>query len=572
MIIFSFSLLAIYSFVSICHGAKNVIFFLVDDGGIDINPYDTTYVPSKFLNSPNINQIAANGVTFYNAYTSVSSCSPSRSSILTGLPIHQNGNYGLQNGIHNFGIFDNPSYHIPQVPTLTSLLNSNTNDNYYTGIIGKKNLSPTDAFTFNYSITEQNVSLYQIGRNMTFINSKIVQFIENKPQDDHKDIGIFLYIAFHDTHRCENIKDFGSFCEKFGNRNYYNSTTNKYKYGLIKDWYPQTYLNNITELPYFIPNTSVAKNDYSNYLTVYNRVDQAIGLFIQTFIKYGLLGSNSSDETLIIFSSDNGLDFPRGRTNMYEPGMQIPLILSVYDNQTCVIPPCTVNKHATTKLKLENKKNNIMNTNGSNNLVSLLDIMPTLLDWLNIDYPKQFDLNNQTIELTGQSLLPLINYSSYNYDNYDINKSTKEYKMRSNVFGSHVLHEITMYYPMRVIRNENYRLIHNLNYYSPFHIDQNFWIAPTWQQLLNNSQNGESLNWFLNNLTQYYFRPEWELYDLTNDAKEMKNLAYNQQYKSIFDQLKQNLTNWMNKTNDPWFCDETKYVCFQPWQWEHLND
>jgi len=45
-------------------------------------------------------------VVFTQAFTSVSSCSPSRASLLTGLPSHQNGMYGLHQTVHHFNSFD----------------------------------------------------------------------------------------------------------------------------------------------------------------------------------------------------------------------------------------------------------------------------------------------------------------------------------------------------------------------------------------------------------------------------------------------------------------------------------
>lgn len=49
------------------------------------------------------------------------------------------------------------------------------------------------------------------------------------------------------------------------------------------------------------------------------------------------------------------------------------------------------------------------------------------------------------------------------------------------MFGSHNLHEVTMYYPMRYIRTRRYKLIHNLNYRSTFKIDQDFYLSRTFQ-------------------------------------------------------------------------------------------
>jgi N-sulfoglucosamine sulfohydrolase len=76
-----------------------VLFFLVDDGGFEIGTFG-----NNVTNTPNIDGLAARaGATVYDrAYTAVSSCSPSRSAILTGLPTHQNGMYGLHQYPGNF--------------------------------------------------------------------------------------------------------------------------------------------------------------------------------------------------------------------------------------------------------------------------------------------------------------------------------------------------------------------------------------------------------------------------------------------------------------------------------------
>ncbi len=57
-------------------------------------------------------------VTFTNAFSSVSSCSPSRASVLTGLASHQNGMYGLHHYLHHFNSFE-------QVKSLPLILRQN---------------------------------------------------------------------------------------------------------------------------------------------------------------------------------------------------------------------------------------------------------------------------------------------------------------------------------------------------------------------------------------------------------------------------------------------------------------
>uniref|UniRef100_A0A8C6V5Q9 Sulfatase N-terminal domain-containing protein n=1 Tax=Naja naja TaxID=35670 RepID=A0A8C6V5Q9_NAJNA len=54
---------------------------LSDDGGFESGVYNNTVIKT-----PNLDALAQRSLIFRNAFTSVSSCSPSRASLLTGLP------------------------------------------------------------------------------------------------------------------------------------------------------------------------------------------------------------------------------------------------------------------------------------------------------------------------------------------------------------------------------------------------------------------------------------------------------------------------------------------------------
>ena len=99
------------------------------------------------------------------------------------------------------------------------------------------------------------------------------------------------------------------------------------------------------------------------------------------------------------------------------------------------------------------------------------------------------------------------------------------------VFGSHNFHEVTMSYPMRYIRSKRYKLIHNLNYPSAFPIDQDFYLSPTFQDLLQRTFHNQSLHWYKRSLREYYQRPEFELFDLKSDPEEKYNVAHKGSYK-----------------------------------------
>lgn len=80
-----------------------------------------------------------------------------------------------------------------------------------------------------------------------------------------------------------------------------------------------------------------------------------------------------------------------------------------------------------------------------------------------------------------------------------------------------------MYYPMRAVRTRRYKLIHNLNFGMPFPIDQDLYVSPTFQDILNRTRSKQNLPWY-KNLKQYYYRPQWELYDIRTDPAETNNL------------------------------------------------
>src|SRR5437867_592852 len=77
-------------------GKRNVVLVIADDMGLDLACYG-----NNKIRVPNLNAFAKKGVVFSRAYATVSSCSPSRASIYTGLYSHQNGQYGLQHRPHS---------------------------------------------------------------------------------------------------------------------------------------------------------------------------------------------------------------------------------------------------------------------------------------------------------------------------------------------------------------------------------------------------------------------------------------------------------------------------------------
>lgn len=88
-------------------------------------------------------------------------------------------------------------------------------------------------------------------------------------------------------------------------------------------------------------------------------------------------------DTLVAFTSDNGIPFPSGRTNLYEAGIRVPLLLASPAEGA--------------------RKGQV-----SAALVSQLDLAPTARDWLGVRHPSPPSDNEIFPPDTPRSLLPIL--------------------------------------------------------------------------------------------------------------------------------------------------------------------
>lgn len=95
-----------------------------------------------------------------------------------------------------------------------------------------------------------------------------------------------------------------------------------------------------------------------------------------------LEAAGHKDDTLVIYTSDNGIPFPGGRTNLHEAGLRAPLLVASPE------PAARRNQ-------------------ASYAMASQLDLMPTVLDWLAI--PTQRPDDNEVPQADEpKSLLPIL--------------------------------------------------------------------------------------------------------------------------------------------------------------------
>jgi N-sulfoglucosamine sulfohydrolase len=424
---------------------RNVVLIVADDLGLEVGCYG-----NKVIQTPNIDALAKNGTRFTHSFATVSSCSPSRACIYSGLYTHTSGQYGLAHAAHHFRSQEN-------LQSLPRVLKA---DGCRCGIVGKNHVAPPEAFPFDeIAANTRNVSL------MAMKTKDYIAESGDKP--------FCVIVSFGDPHR--DAKGFANHTEYPG--------VKEVKYD-PKDM----------PVPFFLPDHEDTRKDLADYYQSVSRLDQGVG-----FVLDALKETKHADDTLVIFLSDNGIPFPGAKTTLYDPGLNLPLI---------VASPAQ-------------KQRGVVNSG----MTSYVDITPTILDWMNVKPPAG---------LPGRSLLPILEQ-----------EKPKDWDV---VYASHQMHEVTMYYPMRMIRTRTHKLILNLAHPLEYPTAEDLFNSPTWQGVLKRGDKtlGER------SLESYLHRPHEELYDLENDPHEMKNVAGDPKYADVLKDLRARLKDWQVKTKDPW--------------------
>ena len=119
---------------------------------------------------------------------------------------------------------------------------------------------------------------------------------------------------------------------------------------------------------------------------------------------------------------------------------------------------------------------------------------------------------------------------------------------RDEVFASHTFHEVTMHYPMRVVRTRRYKLIHNLASSLPFPSALDLVKSPTWI----GATKSEAKMLGIRSVAQFLHRPEFELYDLLSDPDEVKNLADAVGMQTVKAESVEKLKAFQASIKDPW--------------------
>jgi len=268
-------------------------------------------------------------------------------------------------------------------------------------------------------------------------------------------------------------------------------------------------------VPSFFPDVEEIRSDIADYYFEVQRFDRECGMAIQILEEIGEL-----DNTIVVMTGDNGIPFPRCKSNVYDMGVHVPLAIRWGKN--------------------------IKTGRRISDFLSFVDFAPTFLEIAGVEIPP---------EMTGKSLLPLLNSKNEGWIDND---------RKQVIFGKerHVPAQLAPSlagYPCRAIRTEHYLYIYN--------IEPNRWPAgvpegashpmnsfadcdngPTKTFIMEHGKDVEYQKHY-----QWCFgkRPAEELYDIINDPDQLNNLANNPEYEKSRLKLHDQLMKLLEVTEDP---------------------
>lgn len=432
---------------------RNVLLVVSDDQGLDLG------CEGVAVRTPHLDALARRGTRFSQAYAAVSSCSPSRSVLYTGLYAHQNGMYGLAHSVHNQALMDG----IVTLPTLFK------RGGYTTALVGKKHVRPDSAFPYDAELAPERSGI----RDVALIADETERFIRGSGTSP-----FFVTVAYSDPHRAP---------VNFGNDRAWPRVA------------PVRYDPAKVTVPGHLPDIPAVRRDLAQYYESLTRLDSGVGLLVEALKRTG-----HAEDTLIVFLSDNGRPFPGAKTNLYDPGLHLPLIIYSPGQRGGAV---------------------------NDAMVSWIDIAPTLLEWADVSGPDY--------ALPGQSLLPLLGNSSGTG--------------RDRIFASHEFHEINQYYPMRAIRTRTHSYIQNLAWQLPYPIAGDIAESESWKAI----QANPAILLGKRSQAAYLQRPAEEFFDLRQDPGELSNVVADAAAGQLLAGLRQELADFRAATHDPWLSGQT---------------
>lgn len=238
----------------------NFIFFITDD----ISHDDLSVYANDAIQTPNLERLAERGLVFDNAYLTISSCSPSRCSIITGRYPHNTGA---------------PELHTSLPDSQATFVEALRDAGYHTVISGK-----------NHMAKPQTLGFVESSSSGPSGSEKWVGHLRDRP----KGKPFFCWFASRDAHHGFQ----------------FNDKAPRYEPDKVA----------VPPMLYDGPKT---RKDLSGYYHEVSRTDYYVGALLDELERQGI-----ADNTYLVYCADNGRPFPRCKTYLYESGIKTPLLIA----------------------------------------------------------------------------------------------------------------------------------------------------------------------------------------------------------------------------------------------------
>ena len=498
----------------------NIVMAFADDWG----KYASVYAASDgsalcdVVKTPHFDAVAKNGLLFNRAYVSAPSCTPCRSSLLSGQHFWRCGRASiLQGAVWNFS---NPAY-----PLLLEKSGYRIGHTYKVWSPGKPANAPHGGKRCQFTTAGSKFN----GFSQNVMRSKDLQAgKDNLLQEVRGNVRSFLDVD--DDGKADGQQPF---CYWFGPTNCHRkwiAGSGKAIWGFDPD-------DLKGKLPPYFPDVHVVREDFADYLGEAQAFDAALGVIIEELKRIGEL-----DNTILVVSGDHGIPgMPRGKCNLYDLGTSVPMAISW---------PKGINKPGRV----------------IDDFVSLPDLAPTFLQLAGVEIPEQ---------MTAKSLSPL--FTSDQDGQVDPSRDAVFTGRERHVAKARA---DNLPYPQRAIRTDRHLLIVNFQpdrwpmgdavgygrksdaaFPEYERLRENTFAAfgdldasPTKAYIVTNRDAvPDAFDIAVGR------RPMYELYDVVDDPHCMKNLAQDPNWTGIRDQLRERLFDEMRRTGDPRLQDSVPF-------------
>lgn len=405
----------------------------------DLTYFDVGAYGSKEAKTPNIDALAEDGLKFNKFFQAAPMCSPTRHNLMTGI-------YPVRSGAY-------PNHTFVEEGT-KSIVQHLRPLGYRLALSGKRHLSPKSVFDFEY---------LGKGKNPDF--ALVDEFMEDASE---KQEPFCLFLTSNEPHVPWNK----------GNPDMYDPAT--------------------VDLPPYFVDTEETREAFVSYLAEINYLDQQVEEALALLDKHGI-----ADNTIFIFTSEQGNSFPFAKYTNYDAGLQTAFIVRW---------PGVISEGRTT-----------------NAIADYTDVVPTFIDIAGGDIPSGLD---------GKSFLDVLKGKTNEHKDYSFGiQTTRGIFQGSEHFG------------IRSVTDGRYRFIMNLSPEAEFvNLATSSKKARDWWESWEEAAKTDPLA--KARVQAFRKRPAFELFDSKADPYSLCNLAGKPEYREIESNLKKELLAWMEYCGD----------------------